>query len=71
MDAVFHFFTLIRLMRVQGVRMDSLQWKVDRKGKFCYKSYYSSLCGRSREMFPPKEIWKSHAPLRTYLLHGK
>ncbi|RVW56164.1 hypothetical protein CK203_080777 [Vitis vinifera] len=47
------------LVRVQGVGMDNLHGKEDRKGKFSVKSYYISFSGGSQEMFLAKEIWRS------------
>ena len=63
MNAMVQFFKFIYLVRVQGLRIDSLQWKGDRKGKFCEKPFHSSLCDGSREMFTAKEIWRPHALL--------
>ena len=40
-------------------------WKIERRGKFSVKSYYRSLKGENSPFFPAKEVWGSHAPLRT------
>ena len=44
---------------------DFLVWKIERRGKFSVKSYYRSLKGENSPFFPAKEVWGSHAPLRT------
>lgn len=56
MEVVSQFKELIYTMKVQDVGEDVLVWKEGREGFFSVKSYYSSLCSKSRVEFPVKEI---------------
>ncbi|RVX00295.1 Transposon TX1 uncharacterized 149 kDa protein [Vitis vinifera] len=61
---VSRFLIHISAIKVQEGE-DSLIWKIERKGKFSVKSYYRSLKVENSPLFPAKEVWGSHAPLRT------
>ena len=55
------FLDLLKVQEGEG----TLCWKEDRRGIFSIKSYYCSLNGENNVVFPSKEVWGSHAPLRT------
>ena len=58
------FLGFLYLLKVQEGE-DTLCWKEDRKGIFSVKSYYCSLRMENNVVFPSKEIWGTHDPLRT------
>ena len=59
-----HFLGFLCLLKVQKGE-DTLYWKEDRRGTFLVKSYYCSIRMENNVVFPSKEVWGSHAPLRT------
>ena len=61
---VTHFLRFLYSLKVQEGE-DTLYWKEGRRGIFNVKSYYCSLRMENNVVFLGKEIWGSHAPLRT------
>ena len=64
LEKVTHFLEHIFPLKVQEGE-DTLIWKDDRRGKFNVKSYCNPLRVENNLIFPAKEIWGSHAPLRS------
>ena len=64
LEEVNRFLIHISAVKVQEGE-DSLIWKIERKGKFSVKFYYRSLKVENNPLFPTKEVWGLHAPLRT------